>query len=348
MSLKRVVLGLSDGVDSTVAAYLLKEQGYAVTGVYLQNAGETELENARRNAMETGVDFACIDIRALLEEKVCQPFVQNYLAGRTPSPCPVCNRDVKIETLLSYAQAHGIDEVATGHYVLKQGGKLYMGDESCDQSYMLCLLTRSQAEKLVLPLGAYGKSEVRQIAGRCGFRCADRPDSRENCFIRDTDYVSYIRSLAPQAVQDRGEVFYKGKLFDEHEGIYAYTVGQRWKCDCGGRRLYVSRISRGNNRIDLCLWEELFTRRVDVGGASWIADLPKAPFEARIRVRHTRWETPGCTVFMQGDLVQVQTQTPLRAPVKGQVAAFYRGNQLIGGGTVESLAADYPLSRENK
>ena len=345
--MKRIVLGLSDGVDSSVAAYILKSQGYDVLGVYLTNAGEAEKEAARRNAQEVGIDLEALDICALLDEKVCKTFMRGYLAGRTPSPCPGCNRRVKLETLLRRADELGADEIATGHYVRKQGEALYMGDESCDQSYMLGLISRDQLQRLVLPLGDYRKTEVRAMAEELNLKSAHRPDSRENCFIRDMDYASYIRQSMAGEIPGRGEVFFNGDVFDEHEGVYAYTVGQRWKKDWNGRRLYVSRIDSERNRIELCLWEELFTKEVDIGEINLLCDLPQnTPVDARIRVRHTRWETPECRLIIQGSTAHAVTAQPLRAPARGQIAALYMGSRLIGGGVVESVAADYPLKGE--
>ena len=342
--MKRIVLGLSDGVDSAVAAHLLKEQGYEVLGLYLKNAGDRELEAARENAREAGIAFEALDAREALNEHVCQPFIDEYLRGRTPSPCPGCNRTVKLQALLDRADALGIKSVATGHYARKENGLLYMGAPECDQSYMLCLISPEQLNRLVLPLGAFAKSDVRKMAQRLGLSCAQRKDSRENCFIREMDYQTYIRRSRPESVGGPGEVYYDGCLFDSHEGIYAYTVGQRWRRDCNGRRLYVSRIDPAQNRIDLCLWEQLFTCKVDIANLNWLYGEPKESLlHGRIRVRHTRWETPECEIRIENGRAFVITAEPLRAPAKGQIAALYQEEKLIGGGTVESLAADYPL-----
>ncbi len=337
-------MGMSDGVDSAVASALLKREGYSVRAVYLMNAGEEELKRAERSAKETGALFEAIDIRKQLDAKVCQPFVEAYLRGRTPSPCLACNRDVKLKALIEYADMLGITNVATGHYVRKERGALFMGAPECDQSYMMALINQEQAHGLVLPLGKHSKTEIRKIASELGLDCASRPDSRENCFIRDMGYAEYIENNAAGNIPAAGKALYRGKEFDAHEGIYRYTVGQRWKNDCDGRRLYVSRINAFDNTVELCLWDELFTYDVDIEDLSWISGATPRAFEnARVRIRHTRWETPECELTLTKDRVHVKTKTPLRAPAPGQTAAIYDGDRLLGGGTVASTAADYPI-----
>lgn len=297
MERRRIVLGLSDGVDSAVAALLLREAGYDVTGVYLDLAGDGQRKSAERSARETGAEFLCVKIRERLEEKVCAPFIGEYLRGRTPSPCVGCNRNVKLPALLEIADRLGCREIATGHYVRKENGELYMGDASCDQSYMFSRLTGEQKERIVLPLGGMSKKETRRIAEEKGLSCARKPDSRENCFIQGMDYATYIERGRPGEVPPPGDVFFRGEAIGRHDGVHRYTVGQRWKDDIGERRAYVARIDRAGNRIDLALWEDLFTRKTFLSQLSFFdALLPQKPFRARIRVRHTRWETPECLV----------------------------------------------------
>ena len=219
----KIVLGLSDGVDSCVAAALLKKSGCEVLGVYLKTAGESETEAARQSAAEAGVDFEAVEIRDFLEEHVCRPFIDEYLRGRTPSPCPGCNRDVKLDLLMRIADRVGAEKIATGHYVRTDGERLYMGEAECDQSYMLARLRPDQVKRLLLPLGAYKKADVRSMAQVFGFSCARRPDSRENCFIRGMDYASYIEQNCPDALPGAGSVVFRGQCVGEHGGIYRFT-----------------------------------------------------------------------------------------------------------------------------
>lgn len=335
--MKRIVLGLSDGVDSAAAGLMLKQQGWDVLGVYLDLGGPEQLEAAKRSAREIGIGFEVLSIRDELEKHVCAPFVEEYLRGRTPSPCPGCNRDVKLPALLRAADRLGIEQIATGHYVRKENGMLYMGAEDCDQSYMFALLTPQIVRRLELPLGHLSKKLVRVFAQEHALSCADKPDSRENCFIRGMGYADYIRLRASDRLPGPGPVIFRGQTADTHEGIYRYTVGQRWGRDIGERRAYVADLEADTNTITLGLWEDLFTGRVRLSGLSFLdGSVPTGQFDAAIRVRHTRWETPECRVTpcMDGTAL-VETQTDLRAPCPGQTAALYQGRRLIGGGIVE-------------
>lgn len=333
--MKRIVLGLSDGVDSAVAAVLLKQQGYEVTGVFLDIGLTDGRITAAQSAREAGIGFEAVDISALLNEKVCSPFIDEYLHGRTPSPCVGCNREVKLPALMEAADRLGIGEVATGHYVLKEGSRLFMGKPDCDQSYMLSRLTPEEVKRLVLPLGGMDKKETRVLAERFHLSVAGKPDSRENCFIKEANYAEYIERIRSSAIPPAGNVLYKGKVIGRHEGIHRYTVGQRWKSDIGERRAYVAKIDPTANEITLCLWEDLFTCKTTLTGVTFLSGkVPSEVFRARVRVRHTRWEQPECTVTMNGNDARIVTDEPLRAPAPGQSAALYSENELLGGGIV--------------
>lgn len=336
--MEKIVLGLSDGVDSAVAALLLKNAGYDVTGVYLDIAGEEQRRGAERSAEETGIRFLCVDVKKCLEEKVCVPFISEYLKGRTPSPCVGCNRNMKLPMLLAEADRIDCVQIATGHYVRKENGELFMGDASCDQSYMFSRLTAEEKDRLLLPLGAMNKTMTRRIAAENDLTCARKPDSRENCFIRDMDYASYIELKRPDEIPQPGNVFYNGEIIGTHDGIHRYTVGQRWKDDIGERRAYIAHIGTEDNSLRLALWDDLFTRRTFLSGLTFFdRPIPLLPFRARIRVRHTRWETPDCLVTPVPGGAIVETDSDLRAPAPGQCAALYAGERLIGGGIVEEL-----------
>lgn len=330
--MSRVVLGFSGGVDSAVSAVLLKKAGFEVTGVYLDNTSDSERAAAVASAERMGIDLEVADIKAELEEKVCRPFTACYLAGRTPNPCVICNPTLKFKTLTACADRLGAELVATGHYARAGGGALYKGRPANDQSYMLCRLTREQAARLTLPLGEFEKTQVRAMAEDFGLPAAHKPDSMEICFIPDKDYIGWLekRTELPPA----GDFVFHGEVVGRHEGIYRYTVGQRRAGLIDGRKVYVSRIDAKANTVELALWEELFKTEVRAEDFSWLIDRPEGPIRASVRVRHTKWENPPCTVYPEGDGVRIICDEPVRAPAAGQAAALYAGDRLLGGGFI--------------
>ena len=331
--MEKVVLGLSGGVDSAVVARLLQRDGYQVHGLYM----DIGTEDARRDAIETaeflGVDLRIADISAALEAQVCAPFQQAYLRGETPNPCILCNPRVKFKTLLDYADEIGAAYVSTGHYARAKNGALYKGMPSNDQSYMLCRLTRQQAARLILPLGDYEKAQVRDLAREMNIPVANKPDSMEICFIPDKDYIGWIRRRG--AVPGPGELMFQGRVIGRHEGIYRCTVGQRWPGLINERKVYVSEIQPEKNRVVLALWEDLFKTRVLARDMNWLIDVPEAPLRASVRVRHTKWENPDCTVRVLPDGgAEILCDEPVRAPARGQSAVLYDGDRVIGGGII--------------
>ena len=328
----KVVLGFSGGVDSAVSAVLLRQQGFEVYGVYLDNSADSERENAISAAAHLGIELEVIDVRTELEEKVCRPFCKAYMAGETPNPCIICNPTVKFKNLLEVAERIGADYIATGHYARAENGCIYKGQPSNDQSYMLCRLTRQQAKHLLLPLGGFEKAQVRAMAEEFGLPVAHKADSMEICFIPDKDYIRWLgqRTKLPPP----GDFIFHGEVIGQHEGIHRYTVGQRRPGLYNERKLYISRIDAASNSIELALWEELFKTEVFAHSFSWLIDSPAEPFRASVRVRHTKWENPDCTVYVEGDRVRIVCDEPVRAPAAGQSAVLYIADQLIGGGFI--------------
>ncbi len=328
----KIVLGFSGGVDSAVCAALLRQQGCEVHGLYLDNAGEAALADALGAAEYIGIPLTVLDVKRELEEKVCRPFTEAYLRGETPNPCVLCNPAMKFKNLLALADALGADGVATGHYARAEGGALYKGQPSNDQSYMLCRLTREQVSRLVLPLGGYEKKQVRAMAEGFGLPVAHKPDSMEICFIPDKDYIGWLSRRAE--LPPPGDFVFHGEIVGRHEGIHRYTVGQRRPGLYDGRKLYVSRIDAAQNRIELALWEELFKTEVLARDFNWLIDPPTAPIRATVRVRHTKWENPPCQARIEGDRVRILCESPVRAPAAGQSAVLYDGDRLLGGGFI--------------
>ncbi len=330
--MEKVVLGLSGGVDSAVAARLLQEQGYGVRGLYLDIAGEQARKDAVSVAEWLGVSLEIADVAAEQEEKVRKPFMDAYLRGETPNPCILCNPAVKFETLLDYADKIDAKYVSTGHYVRAENGRLFKGRPENDQSYMLCRLTRAQAARLLLPLGPYNKEEVRQLAEHFSLPVAHKAASMEICFIPENDYVGWLQKRG--ASLPGGNFVFHGEPVGRHEGIYRWTVGQRLPGLYNERKLYVSKIIPERNEIELALWEELFKTELAVRDINWLIERPESPLRASVKVRHTKWENPSCIVYAEGDGARVVCDEPVRAPAAGQSAVFYDGDMLLGGGFI--------------
>lgn len=324
----RVVLGFSGGVDSAVAARLLTMQGWDVRCVYLET-GSGEGEYARESAERMGLPFEAVDARSLLEREVCAPFEAAYLAGATPSPCVLCNRRVKLKLLCEAADALGIERIATGHYAAARAGAIFRGRPENDQSYMLCLVTRAQARRLVLPLGGYIKRDVRALAAQFGLSQAEKPDSMEICFIKGGDFAGWIdsRGHAP----GEGALIYKGERVGTHGGVHRYTLGQRRGLGfAAGRRVFVSEIRPETNEVVLSDGDGLYMEHIRTGEANWLITPPRGDFRCEVRVRHSRDLTPATARSVDGAL-EIDFDKPVRAPVPGQAAALYAGGMLIAG-----------------
>lgn len=330
--MSRIVLGFSGGVDSAVSAMLLKNAGHEVIGLYMDNTDENALRDAVETAEFAGIELEVADVRAALEENVCRPFTDCYLRGETPNPCVICNPSVKFKTLLSAADRRGAELVATGHYARAENGAIYKGRPSNDQTYMLCRLTREQAARAVFLLGELEKTQTRAMAEEFGLPVAHKGDSMEICFISDKDYIGWLgrRAELPGA----GDFVLHGEVVGRHEGIYRYTVGQRRPGMIDGRKVYVSRIDARTNTVELALWEELFKTEVTARDFNWLIDAPDKPIRASVRVRHTKWENPPCTVYNDGGTVRIVCDEPVRAPAAGQSAVLYDGDRLLGGGFI--------------
>lgn len=328
----KVVLGLSGGVDSALAARLLLERGFAVRCLYLDN-GVGDPEPARQAAAELGLAFAVRDIRAELEERVCKPFAAAYLTGKTPSPCALCNPTVKFAALLDEADRVGARWVATGHYARAEQGRLFRGKSPNDQSYMLARLTAEQLARCVFPLGEYHKAQVRALAGELGLSAAHRPDSMEICFIPDDDYAAWLERRGC-AAPPGDFVDARGNVLGRHGGVHRYTLGQGSGLGVSGpHKYYVSAIRPERNEVVLSDGADLFTQEVRVEDLNWLT--PEVPSRVTARFRHSRTETPATLERLPGGGVLVRAQESVRAPTPGQLAVFYDGEAVVGSGWIK-------------
>lgn len=329
----KVVLGLSGGVDSAVAARLLQRAGHEVFGLYLDTGSPSARADAVATAEYLSVPLTIRDICGELEEKVCRPFTESYLRGETPNPCILCNPSVKFKSLIDHADRLGAPFVATGHYARARDGMLFKGMPANDQSYMLCRLRRDQVARMLLPLGEYEKKQVRALAEEFGIPVAHKPDSMEICFIPDKDYIGWIGRRAD--LPGPGDVTLGGEVVARHEGYPRYTVGQRLPGLWHERKLYVAAIRPEKNELVAALWDDLFKTEVRARSINWLIDRPDEPLRGSVRVRHTKWENPDCTVYAEGDGARIVCDTPVRAPARGQAAVLYQGDRLIAGGWIE-------------
>ncbi len=329
----KVVLGLSGGVDSAVAARLLIERGFAVHGLYLDN-GVGDPGPAREAAGELGIPFDTLDIRERLEREVCRPFAEAYLAGRTPNPCALCNPTVKFPALLEEADRLGARFVATGHYARAEGGGLFRGRRANDQSYMLARLTGAQLRRCLFPLGEYDKAQVRAMARDWGLAAAQAPDSMEICFIPDDDYPAWLEARG-QAAPAGNFVDTQGNVLGVHKGVHRYTLGQGSGLGISGpHKYYVSAIRPETNEVVLSDGSDLMTREVRVEDLNWL--VPDRPERVTVRFRHSRTETPARLEPGEDGWVLVRTDQSVRAPTPGQLAVFYEGERVIGGGWIKN------------
>ena len=333
---ERVVLGLSGGVDSAVAARLLMERGYEVYPLWLDVGTGAGRSDAQAVAERLGLPFTARDISGALEERVCRPFAAAYLSGRTPLPCAVCNPTVKFPALLTYADEVGARWVATGHYARCEGGLLKKGRRANDQSYMLSRLTRAQLQRVLFPLGEYEKAQVRALAGEGALPVADKPDSMEICFIPDGDYAAWLdrRGDTPPP----GDfVSPDGRVLGRHRGIHHYTLGQRRGLGVSGpHRYFVSAIDPEHDRVVLSDGGDLLVPSARCREVNWLAiEGLDGPLECTVRLRHSRTESPAVLTPGEGGTVTITAaDRPFRAPTPGQLAVFYGGDTVLGSGWI--------------
>jgi tRNA-specific 2-thiouridylase len=340
----KVAIAMSGGVDSSVAAALLKQDGHDVFGVTMQLLPRIEsrccgleaINDARRAAYCLGIRHYVLDLRDIFEERVIAPFCREYARGRTPNPCVVCNREIKFGALLEKAAGMGAGAIATGHYARIEGGLLKKSaDARKDQSYFLCRLTRDQLAKAVFPIGRLTKPEVRRIAAELGLPNAARPESQEICFIPDGDYAAFVGDYLRQTGLPGPILDEAGRTLGEHRGIASYTIGQRHGLGIAAAEpLYVTAIRPERNAVVVGAREMTFTTGLVADDLNWLSAPPPGPFECKARVRYRHPEAAAAVTPLDDHKVYVKFAAPQMAVTPGQTIAFYDGDTVLGGGTI--------------
>ena len=356
---KKAIVALSGGVDSAVSAALLVEQGYDVAGLTMEVVGPGALrefsesseasadevrpqavQEARRVADYLKIPFHAVNFEKAFRERVIEPFLREYLAGRTPNPCVVCNRFIKFGLLLEKALELGADIFATGHYALVRRDKdrylLQKGvDRKKDQSYFLFNLQQAQLARTVFPLGFLTKGQVRQRAEEMGLPSPNSSESQDICFIPDQDYIGFLEKELHMDRQKGEIVHVAGKVLGCHQGTYRYTVGQRKGLGIAWPQpLYVIRVEAAEKRVVVGEKKFLAVSTFQVDGVNWIVRPPVGPFRCNCRIRYRHSEAPALVIPQGNGRADVIFDHPQEGVTPGQAAVFYQDDTVFGGGWI--------------
>ncbi|MBN66250.1 MAG: tRNA 2-thiouridine(34) synthase MnmA [Rickettsiales bacterium] len=348
----RVVVAMSGGVDSSVVAAMLHEQGYEVIGITLQlyDYGATvgkkgaccagqDIHDARRVAETLGIPHYVLNYESKFKESVVEDFVETYLAGETPIPCVRCNQSVKFKDLLKTARELGADVMATGHYVQRVDangkGELRCGaDPDKDQSYFLFATTQEQLDFLRFPLGGLHKDETRKLAEKFGLAVADKPDSQDICFVPEGNYAKVIEKIRPDAMQPGDIMHIDGRVLAQHKGIINYTVGQRRGLGFGiGEPLYVLKLDAEKKRVIVGPREALGHTQFSIRELNWLDGERTAYEDVQVKVRSSQNPLPA-DVSISGDGADITLLQVYEGIAPGQACVVYDGDRVLGGGWI--------------
>jgi len=354
MTKQKVVVAMSGGVDSSVAAALLKQQGYDVTGMMLRLWSEPGKEDsnrcctpdsmsqARRVAALLDIPFYVVDAKNVFKETVVQYFLDGYARGETPNPCLMCNRKIRWRFLLDHALALGAEFMATGHYVRikDEGGRINLFraiDHAKDQSYVLHVLNQEQLAHALFPVGEYPKPEIRRIAAEFGLPTASRADSQDLCFLAGEDYRNFLKRHSPEILQSGDIVTTEGKVVGQHNGLANYTIGQRKGLGVfSPDPLYVITKDATQNRLVIGAADELGFSELTAHDVNWISgEAPKESFRALVKIRYSAKEVEAWVSPQEQNQATVRFDHPVRDVTAGQAAVFYQDELMLGGGIIQ-------------
>lgn len=350
----KAIIAMSGGVDSSVAAFLMKEKGFDCIGATMKLYDNEDLsiskektccslddiEDARSVAHRLGMAYYVFNFKDEFKEKVIDKFISTYENGGTPNPCIDCNRHLKFKKLFQRMKELEYDYVVTGHYAVveEKDGWFYLKkgkDITKDQSYVLYSLTQEQLAHIIFPLGTYSKIEIREIAEKQGFLNARKKDSQDICFVPDGDYAKFIESYLGKIYPEGNFIDMQGNILGRHKGIIRYTNGQRKGLGVAfGKPMYVADKNVENNTVTLCTNEELFSAELEATDFNWLIPNPDKNIKCKARVRYNMKEQNATAFIKEDGSVKVVFDEPQRAITKGQAVVLYNDDTVLGGGTI--------------
>ena len=352
--MKKAIIAMSGGVDSSVAAFFMKEKGFHCIGVTMklydnEDIGISrektccsldDIEDARNVAYKLGMQYYVFNFKDEFEKKVIRNFIETYELGGTPNPCIECNRHLKFEKLMHKMKELGFDYVVTGHYadIEEKDGHFYLKkgrDLSKDQSYVLYSLTQEQLAHTLFPLGKFSKEEIRAVAEANGFINAHKRDSQDICFVPDGDYAEFIERHTGNVYEKGDFVDVNGKKLAKHNGLIRYTIGQRKGLGLSvGHPVYVVSKNIDRNEVVIGSNEDLMKSKLKATDFNWIIPMPEKPIKCSAKTRYNMKEQP-CIAYVENDKVVVEFDNPVRAITAGQAVVLYKDEYVLGGGTIE-------------